>query len=230
MKSYKFCSWIPNWTKDNLPPTISTWAPGRNFYAGRGIPPEAHLDYTNPSMLIAKGYSVDTIVSKSTTWLYSNNIPSLVESGHAMIRFLKGYPTGETIKEVMLRLPIGDARRSHLESAESNLAFDRIDADIVEEDWPPDLQQEISSMGPDQDLLAFHDKPQHTQELLMKYWQTAAAFAKDSAMRCFVSRRAGMPDLYLELRGWAMRLRFFTEAWFRLGQGDRRGETQSIVA
>ena len=145
-KSYRFCSWIPNWTKDNFPPTISTWAPRRNFYAGRGIPPEAHLDYTNPSLLIVKGCSVDTIVSKSTTWLYPNNIPAFVESGHAMIRFLKGYPTGETHEEVMLRLPIGDARRPHLESAESHLAFDRIDAAIVEEDWPPDFQQEISSI------------------------------------------------------------------------------------
>lgn len=189
-KSYRFCSWIPNWTGDNFPTTISNWEPRRNFYAGRGIPPEARLDDVNPSMLIVKGCSVDTIISLSSTRLYPNKIPSFVESAHAMIRFLKSYPTGETHEEVMLRLPIGNARRPHIESADSYLAFDRIHEESVEEDWPPYLQLEISSMRPDQDLAAFHDKPQHTQELLLKYWLTVAAFANriGNAVFCITKR------------------------------------------
>lgn len=179
-KSYAFCSWIPYWTREDFPSTISTWAASGPYYAGRGVPPEARLDYTIPPKLVIEGCLVDSVVSINTTKLHYNNVPSFIEASHTMISFMKDYPTGESHQDIMLKLPIGNARRPHLESADSRLGrivLDNMHAETVEEDWPANLKEEVSSISFDDDVMSFHDKSLQTQELLLKYWQTAAAFA-----------------------------------------------------
>lgn len=194
-KSYPFCSWIPFWTREEFPKTISTWAAADgSFYAGRGTPPGAQLRYSDPSVLVAKGFSIDSIVSITSRRIGKSSIISFVDAIHTLIGYLKDYPTGEKREELMLKLPIGNAKRPHLESTKDRLLSYRALTES-EEDWPLNLRDEISSLGFDQDVMNVLEKPMHTGEMVLKYWQTAAAFANRISNGTFCVTKRGYAGL-----------------------------------
>ncbi|KAF2176286.1 hypothetical protein K469DRAFT_682619 [Zopfia rhizophila CBS 207.26] len=196
-KSYPFCSWIPFWTREEYPQSISRWAAANGtFFAGRRIPPDVHLGGRDLSTLRIKGFIVDKIVSKSNFRIgtsYSVTFGTAMVDIRSLISCLKDYPTGETLEDLMLKLPIGNAKRPHLDSTidrlESNRAFMKPD-----EDWPKDLHEEILSVKLDQDSSKFDEKPPGAQEMISKYWQTAAAFPVGSRRACFASLQEEVGD------------------------------------
>lgn len=193
-KSYPFCSWIPFWTRDEFPKTISTWAAADgSFYAGQGTPPGARLQDRDPSVLVANGFSIDSIVSISNTTEDKSNVISFVWAIRALIGYLKDYPTGEKHEELMLKLPIGNAKRPHLESTKDRLLSYR-GLKEPEEDWPPNLGDEISTLSFDQDGMDFLQKL-HTREIVSKYWQTAVAFANRISNGTFCVTKRGYAGL-----------------------------------
>ncbi|KAK3349692.1 hypothetical protein B0T25DRAFT_610595 [Lasiosphaeria hispida] len=152
-RSYPFCSWIPRWMAPDLefPRSISTWDAAERFASGG--PPQPC--FTTARQLVVKGYLFDVAAS---------DFCELVE-------YASRY-TNEEKNNILVTLPIGDARRPHLESWWNRLRAD-LDLPAAEPDgWPPNLGQLVLSDGPDQSPAACHD-----EETLSRYWKTAMAFS-----------------------------------------------------
>lgn len=180
-KSYKFCSWIPEWTRETFPQTISSWeAVGGGFYAGQRTPPMARTPTL--SVLAIRGFSVDSIISTSFIRMGTGNILSFIDAMADFRRLTQcvvDYPTGETQDEVLLRLPIGNAQRPHLDSTVDRLWLYRDFAKALEgtEKWPDNLRDLVFSVSLDKEASEHFNLPLESQMVVTKYWQTAAAFA-----------------------------------------------------
>ncbi|KAF1995054.1 hypothetical protein P154DRAFT_379511, partial [Amniculicola lignicola CBS 123094] len=177
-KSYPFCSWIPFWTREEFPKTISTWPSIRgHFNAGGKSLRKAQLKHNDPCVLELSGKWFDTIVQMSDKRPSEHDIITVVNSIHSAIDELKDYPTGESLRELKLKIPIGDAKRPH---KESNIDLARVVSGVSNElqDWPLKLQEQIPAVGVVQDFLTFCKKPKDARPVAWQYWETAAAFAK----------------------------------------------------
>ena len=189
-KSYPFCSWIPSWTKGTFPQTISDWD-GKSFYAGRKTLAEARLRYDDSDVLEVKGFPVDCIVRETGIRMGTTNFITFVDAMADIQRLIKslgdsGYPTEETPHELMLWIPIGNAKRPYLED---HSTYYRSFAKTKEENWPPDLGH-LLSISLDQDAAKYYEKPLRIRQTISKYWQTAAVFANriSGAKLCVTGR------------------------------------------
>jgi hypothetical protein len=208
-KSYPFCSWIPRWTHGDFPQTISTWAAvGGEFQAGARVPPAAMLVKTG--CLWVGGFTFDRIqrthpIQMGGGWaLYC--AAALAEFRRLLSYYSDGYPTGETADELLLRLPIGNASRPHLETMADRLRSYRdvaraigcgigaaittttkegISEGMVTENtatWPANLQSVVlgigaGSGGSRDSSEQYRAMDRATRTTLANYWCTAAAFA-----------------------------------------------------
>lgn len=196
-KSYPFCSWIPFWTRENFPKTISSWrGVSGNFCAGGRGHPHAHLDPINAYTLVVRGFLFDTIIQISDTKTDKSDIISFVNSIHASIDSIKRYPTGESRQELKLKLPIGSAGRPYLESTKGFVPQQIMAvAESKREDWLSELEHKISSISSIQEMMNFLKKPQDARDVVWKYWQTAAAFASRISNGTFCVTKMGYVGL-----------------------------------
>lgn len=197
-KSSLTSSWIPDWTGDEFPQTISTWDARKTggFYAGRDALPEASLQGGDPPVLKIEGVLIDSITSTNEIRMGTSAFVSFTDAMDDIrnyTKFLREYPTGEELETVMLRLPIGDANRPHLESPQERLASygQRTTTTTSREGWPDNLSDEILSISPDGDMTKYSEKSYHSRQLVTKYWQTAAGFTKriSNAAFCTTEKR-----------------------------------------
>ncbi|KAM5350326.1 hypothetical protein ACJ41O_006831 [Fusarium nematophilum] len=188
LKSYSFCSWIPDWTRESFPESISTWETSKGrFYAGERNHPVAEaqrLDDSGPCVLRIRGCSVDTVVSTVQIRIDPSDEaePSRASAHYrTLIDFVQDYPSGEDKQEILLRLPIGDAKRPHLESAMDRLRAYREFAKEQNDDWPSDLKELVwgkKRRGP------------RGEKVAREYWQTSRAFMNriSGAVFCTTSK------------------------------------------
>ncbi|KAK5653791.1 hypothetical protein OQA88_7949 [Cercophora sp. LCS_1] len=126
-KSFAFASWIPDWTRENQPNTISTWysrrgrfsAAGRSSLQTAGIfvsPRSTRPDPDSEDPLFVEGKRVDRIRSIGNLTRLASDAVTYVNSLHSAVESLAPYPTGESVDELKMRLPIGDASRPHLDA------------------------------------------------------------------------------------------------------------------
>jgi len=195
-KSYPFCSWIPRWTRGSFPMTISTWdAAGGEFHAASQIPPYAEVnDNATSKSLFVKGCVVDAIQSTDRIRMGTGQglcIFDAMSDFRRLLRHTNNYPTGEKMDDLLLKLPIGDARRPHLESTMERLRSYRDFAAPKTENWPADLQQLILRVRNDPDLAKYQKMPLESRKTVSKYWQTMVAFWSrlSNAVFCFTERR-----------------------------------------
>ncbi|KAF4446705.1 putative Heterokaryon incompatibility protein [Fusarium austroafricanum] len=146
--SYKSCSWIPNWTGQCFPPSITTWETQKgDFYAGGKNYPDATVQQprlSDPCVLQIRGYTVDTIVFTAdihTSVNIRTEFHSVAQRYRQLLEFVQDYPSGESKLDILLRLPIGDAKRPHLESTVDKLRAYREFADEKPQEWPIDLRE-----------------------------------------------------------------------------------------
>ncbi|KAF2177739.1 hypothetical protein K469DRAFT_676716 [Zopfia rhizophila CBS 207.26] len=189
-KSYPFCSWIPFWTRQEFPKTISTWTSIRGHFSAGGTKlGKAQLKHNDPCVLELSGKWFDTIVRMSDKQPSEHDIITVVNSIHSAIDELKAYPTGESHRELKLKIPIGDAKRPH---KESNLDLAQVVSgiDTESQDWPLKLEDKIPTVGVVQDFLTFCKKPKDARPVAWQYWETAAAFAKrlSNGTLCFTKK------------------------------------------
>ncbi|RSM20658.1 hypothetical protein CDV31_000344 [Fusarium ambrosium] len=192
-KSYGFCSWIPEWTRHNFPQTISTWDASKgSFYAGRREHPTAQVRETSGSglsVLQISGLSVDKITSVATIREISKDgtdYSGTAADLHNLIEFIHSYPSGENKSSILLKLPIGDARKAHLESTADRLRAYRDFVNQETREWPSDLQE-----------LVWGDKKRSPEEdkVVKHYWQTAQAFMNRISKAVFCRTERGYAGL-----------------------------------
>ncbi|KAI0536538.1 hypothetical protein GGR58DRAFT_514502 [Xylaria digitata] len=195
-KSYEFCSWIPRWTRGQFPRTISTWdSRGGPFRAGTPSAPIVNTtDERIPESLTVDGYVVDVIHSTHPIkWGSGSSLFffDAMVNFKSLLSFVNKYPTGESIDDLLLQLPIGNAARPHLESDVDKERSYRSFATQENSGWPPNLRELILSVDNDQDPSKYLHMPRWNQVMIARYWQTAIAFSRrlGNAVFCFTKDR-----------------------------------------
>jgi hypothetical protein len=169
-KSYRFCSWIPNWTRKDPRRTITTWRGAKGiFSAGGTISPKAQI--IERGRLQVLGVQFDIVQELCNDSTNDSDIISFVNTVHGFIDMCTTYPTGEAIKDLKLKVPIGNAILPY--SNDINTPEESFD-----EDNPVDWVKEFSPIGSVQEMISFVEKPRDARQRNWKYWTTAAAFSK----------------------------------------------------
>ena len=173
-KSYPFCSWIPRWTASNVefPRTISNWDDGR-FSAG-GPPQQC---FTTGNQLVVRGYIVDSVQTLHSIRMgngESFNRFDAASDFRELVKHATRYASGEERDAVLVTLPIGHARRAHLESKHDKLQANCGLAVMKAKPkpWPANLAEIVLSDGPGEG-----PRGQSEADTLKQYWETAAAFS-----------------------------------------------------
>lgn len=124
---------------------------------------------------MVKGMLFDTVISTSQVRTGTPNSSSFVEAFADFKRLLQcksDYVTGETADELLLRLPIGNARRSQSDSlVETSLRG-------TEDIWPENLHDIISNNSDRMDELSADNSKKEDQRVVIQYSQTMATFAR----------------------------------------------------
>jgi hypothetical protein len=194
-KSY-FSSWIPRLTRNDFPKTISTWDAATPFAAAPRDPAAITACGSMPKLLRAKGCIVDTIRRTNPIGSGQGSSYAISQAMNDFARLLeptaqdsRGYPTGETADRILLRLPIGNARRPHLEATMDQWRWYRDvgttpewggtsgGGDDGEDAWPADLSRLVLPRNRRQSRAWYRSLSWKDKKTVSKYWQTAAAFS-----------------------------------------------------
>jgi hypothetical protein len=176
-KSYSFSSWIPNWTSKEPCRTISTWRGAHGIFSAGGPPTEyAQLVPDNSKHLQVTGAVIDRVVKIGSTSTASSDLITAINSLSEIIDGLGDYPTGESRRELMAKIPIGNA----IKPCEDDIGS--FQAARSEEDEDPYSNFRWNDYGNDvqsiQDMVEFFKQNQDERNITWKYWCTAAAFLK----------------------------------------------------
>ncbi|KAI0458578.1 hypothetical protein F5B21DRAFT_500471 [Xylaria acuta] len=194
-KSYQCCSWIPRWTHGEFPKTISTWDAVEGFHAGWNVHPVVEI--RNGNYLSVGGYVVDKIQHTSSFRLGSDwelyCAASLARLRRLVQFYAPNYPTGETVEDLLVRLPIGNARRPHLETGEHRLrGFRSFPSESCEGGtWPSCLRSLVLGLGVKQNTERYIALSPASRNIISQFWLTAEAFSSrlGDAVFCGTERR-----------------------------------------
>jgi hypothetical protein len=202
-------SWIPDWTRESRPRTISTWRcrqTGAGFTATKDTTTRARIDANDSRVLVVAGSRVDRIkLVHNTTrrdvdaMKYTASLWAAISSNLSS----RPYPTGETAEEVRQRLPIGDAAGPQLGPLTDSVSTCRelADGDVSsrltgtqarggsEAPWQG-LLADSTGLGSIHDALSFFRQPRGQRHGLWGYWTTASAFSSrlSTARLCVTER------------------------------------------
>lgn len=151
------------------------------------------------------GFAIDTIqrtqaVRMGDGWaLYC--AAALADFRRLLSYYSEGYPTGETADDLLLRLPIGNVRRPHLETVADRLqsyrdvaATKETKKDTTDSEWPANLRELVLGLS----FVSLREKPEAppamdaaTQATVADYWRTAAALSNrlGGAVFCGTEKR-----------------------------------------
>lgn len=191
-------SWIPDWTRDARPRTISTWrcrAPGARFSAAGDTSTHARVDPSDKRVLVVAGWRVDRIKSVGHSTRQDVDVMKYTATLWATVNanMLSGpYPTGESVDEVRQRLPIGDAAGPHLDPLTDSMSTYRELTDGPSSPTQPSggngdgpqaehlwawVLGDMTGLESIHQALAFFQQPHGRRHGLWDYWRTVSAFS-----------------------------------------------------
>ncbi|KAK9788173.1 putative Heterokaryon incompatibility domain-containing protein [Seiridium cardinale] len=170
-KAYAFSSWIPAWTRERQFRTISTWNSRLGYFRASGD--SSAYAFVSGKILTISGTIVDSVSAVNDVTLQDSDVWTFVNSMYTFLDTMVSYPTGETMEQVKLMLPIGNACHPYLEKA-SDIKL-QTDAGDGSEDF--EWAQTLSKFSSIQALLDFLRQPAPVRMNLWKYWRTVSAFS-----------------------------------------------------
>jgi len=213
-KSFKFCSWIPDWIRGEAPTTISTWHSTKGSFSASGASTlSAEVSSKNDRLLVVRGSIVDRIAKVGDVTLEDHDVVAYVNYLRKEIDKLGSYPTGESLDELKFSIPIGQSSRPHLDPlAGAMTTFQalknhqsygklpnedagggRVQGEGDEDTFDPTgARLDIKSI---QHLIDFLKQPQNLRDSVWKYWHTAAAFSKRLSVARFCTTEKGYAGL-----------------------------------
>ncbi|KAI1092525.1 hypothetical protein F5B19DRAFT_502241 [Rostrohypoxylon terebratum] len=207
-KSYEFSSWIPCWTRNDHPRTISTWYSGKGAFCAAGnTTVEASLLPSDNRVLVVAGVYVDKIRSVLDVSIEDHDAIEYVNHVRKAISALGSYPTGEHLQALKMRIPIGNACRPHLDHISDALStYHLIRSEIAESEgteslaWSDkadefDFSGEMIAVQSIQHLVDFLKRPKKVRDELWKYWHTAMSLSKRLSIARFCVTRRGYAGL-----------------------------------
>jgi hypothetical protein len=197
-KAFQFCSWIPEFTRNNFPQTISTWDTCEGPFQA-GLPTLCDAKTTSQLVLAVQGFSVDVVKIAHPIRMGTPDVLSFANTMADYARLLKhcgtGYPTGESLDSLVLWLPIGNARKPYWESTLDHLNPRQDLARMTEgETWPTNFHDLISSINPAYNS-SRDDLDLETQRVIANYQRTAVAFSKRMSGAVFCVTESGYAGL-----------------------------------
>ncbi|RYP24429.1 hypothetical protein DL767_008599 [Monosporascus sp. MG133] len=209
-KSFEFSSWIPHWTGEEYPRTISTWDSGGGRFSTAGdTRTRACISDVDKKVLIVSGVFIDRIVSVGTvTWSDSDAV-EYVNALQQAVTKLTSYPTKESVDQLMTRLPIGDASRPHLDALtgaasayrtltnwaeQSGQASSDTDWRGKKEEWSK-FNSEVGNMKSVGDFLGCVKQGGEHRQNMWEYWHTASSFSQRLSGAKFCTTERGYAGL-----------------------------------
>jgi hypothetical protein len=170
-KSYRFCSWIPNWTGKGPRETITTWCGAKGPFSAAGTTvPRAPIVHKGKLQLL--GVQFDTVEELCNDSTNESDIISFVNTTQGFINMCTTYPTGESINDLKFKVPIGNAKVPYSSDESQHLEED------IDQDIPVDWAKEFSAIASPLEMISFMENPHHIRHRNWRYWTTAAAFSK----------------------------------------------------
>ncbi|KAJ4321822.1 hypothetical protein N0V84_005117 [Fusarium piperis] len=211
-RSYSFCSWIPEWTRRETPGTISDWCGSQGrFSASLSEPIDCDIvSLHDKDHLQIRGVVVDTIQSVGSITLQHHDAITYLNALRQSIAGLTEYPTGDSISNLQLRIPVGGALHAHLDTANDMAAYEGFlssldgdnDQDVEQARERQNHQSDnldyegirstITSIG---EMVDFLKQPQSLRGKTWKYWHTAVSLAKRLSCARFCVTRRGYAGL-----------------------------------
>jgi hypothetical protein len=193
-KSVSFTSWIPNWIAGQPCRTISTWrGSGGVFAATTKLHLQASISPIDNRILQVMGSFVDSIVHISSISQRGKDIIAILNDAHAMIDRLHSYPTGESLAEVKVKVPIGNAVAPCIDNSvtvEDLISLDLDDIGNAAVNNAFEWQDEIHHFQKVEDVVSFLATTDKNRRQSFDYWLTAAAFFERlSTGRFFITQR-----------------------------------------
>ena len=212
-KSFPFASWIPDWTREDQPRTISTWYSRRGRFSASGPSPKTAKARVSQSStwpdsegpLGTKAKHVDRITRVGSVTRLDSDAVTYVNSLHAAVESLASYPTGESIDELKRRLPVGDASRPQLDAlSDVASSYYKLAAPISANGNGTGGHFDGASYAAAPDIVAassttiksidgfvrMFSQSQDRKQALWDYWHTATSFALrlSGAKVCFTEK------------------------------------------
>jgi hypothetical protein len=129
------------------------------------------------------------------------DVISFVNSLRTDIESLKSYPTGESIEEVKLKLPIGNASHPQVEKTRELLLSDKfapVDEAIPRHEDPFDFSGDmakVTSMPSVQAMVSFLKQNPSLRDHVWNYWHTVTVFSNRISEATFCVSERGYAGL-----------------------------------
>ncbi len=206
-KSFDFCSWIPHWTRKDHPKTISTWySSGSAFAAADKTQLRAFIHLKDKNVLVVGGAYIDKVARVGDVTLRDNDAVTYLNSLRRDASSFVPYPTGESVDDLKLRLPMGNASRPHLDALTDAMSTYRIMATKAHSPGGNPGVNEVEASGFDlsgatidiksiRHLVDFVKQPEDLRQSLWKYWHTVVTFSKRLSIAKFCATERGYAGL-----------------------------------
>ncbi|KAF4633887.1 hypothetical protein G7Y89_g4233 [Cudoniella acicularis] len=194
LKSHRFPSWIPNWMANTYPKTITTW-PNRsgNFSTCTRLQSRICLSPKNDAVLNARAYLIDSIVKVGTSSFQTTNSIFYLKELFRVIESFSSYPNGDNPKDLVWRIPIGDASKpasGSWKEVDFRASYQALTEYLQLGEEIEDWKTEVMKIRAVAKVKQFLFRPQELRQLLWLYLNTAQEFAErfSDAKVCVTSR------------------------------------------
>lgn len=192
--SARFPSWVPNWVTTTYPRTITSWQSNSGpFTAGLNKGEDIQFIPGSSGILTATAYIVDEIVEVGQTSFAVSDEMNYLKGIFSVLETISSYPTGERPRDILWKVPIGDAR--YLPDKRQKEVDFRISYQALREymqlgDQTTDQNTEISKIRALAKLKQYLFRPRELSRLLWDYLLTAREFAERfvNAKVCITSK------------------------------------------
>ncbi|KIX07808.1 uncharacterized protein Z518_02462 [Rhinocladiella mackenziei CBS 650.93] len=178
----RFPSWVPNWVTTTYPRTITTWkSKSGRFTAGSHLEDDIKVSPQNDAILTATAYIVDRIAQVGQTSFAASDRIIYLKEVFSVIESIRTYPTKDNLKDLVWKVPIGDAL--HPPSGSWNevdfcVSYQALAEYLQLGDETTDWNAEFSKIRAVAKMKQFLFRPQELRRFLWPYLFTAQEFAE----------------------------------------------------
>lgn len=180
--SPRFPSWIPDWVTNVQRQTITTWpSKPKEFSACTHVESSTRLSSVDDSVLVAKGYIVDRIKIVGQTSFQLSDLTLYLKEIFSTIKSLQSYPNGESLEDLVWKIPIGDAEKPPSGSWENfnfSTSYQAFTSYLQLGEWLTGSETEAREINALYKTKQFLFEPQELRKSMWLFLYTAQEFAK----------------------------------------------------
>jgi hypothetical protein len=180
--SPRFPSWIPDWITNVQRQTITTWpSKSGDFSACTHMESNIRLSSIHDSVLVARGYVFDSIERVGETSFQSSDRTLYLKELFRTIESLPSYPNGDSLENLVWKIPIGDAGEptsGTWEDVNFRTSYQAFTEYLRLGEQPTDWETEVREISAIYKIKQFLFRPQELRKLMWLFLYTAQEFAE----------------------------------------------------